>query len=508
MNIDMEMMLRADAERVGRHIATRSIPPSPSARHRRPLLVPKMLAGGLVAASLAITVVISVGRDTKRTIEPAPPADSSATTKTLSSVATSALTAPIDSSAPSIGVPLGSTANEGGPAAFGVVPDGYRVVLANVNTAGSAATATDTTDGWVATFIRRPGNDSDLAAYIQVQIERVTGSDPFEGFPGLAETPDVTMGSFTGKVVDLASGYPTLVVVLGDSQRILIGGRTSVADIEVVADGLQLRADSAGADATTLPEGYELVDESPIAGSVATQEWTVSYAREQLTSSLVTIRARRNPKEPALLKLLFPSGARTVDINGFSGVVYPFGITFDVSPTYQIDLSREPRGASISDDDLIVLARSIVAISDQQFGDLQRQANQHPLSPTDMPCSFYVTRSDPQSDVPLSQTDSGWAVPVPGSFTIDLTARQPLRDVTVGIQSPDSTDITPLVIVDQLTQYATVNVAWDGTIKGAQAPPGNYQVTLAASPAEPAAGQCTADPTPSSGSLNITFEVG
>jgi hypothetical protein len=81
-----------------------------------------------------------------------------------------------------------------------------------------------------------------------------------------------------------------------------------------------------------------------------------------------------------------------------------------------------------------------VAISEAEFAELARQADQQRLEPTDMPCSFYVTATSETDDADPPDAETGLRVAVPGAATIELSSRQPLADVTIGVRS--ATDAT------------------------------------------------------------------
>jgi hypothetical protein len=472
------------------------------------------LAAGLAVAAVFAAVVVINNHQTTRTLIPAAPATTSAatdapTTSPPTSVPPTTGNTPA-TDPPTVGLPLASVGDGGGPAAFGTVPAGYRVVMTDDGlwTQNQGAIGTD----WAATFVRRPSSDHELAGYIQVQITNITDGDPYFGFPGLGETPDVTMGPFTGKVQVEPPGYLTFVVALSDSQRMFIDGRADAADIKVVAQNLRLRTEALGAVVTTLPTGYEFIGEGALSGGVvADREWRVSYAREQLQGSLMTVSARVHPQNSALADVMSPAPSRIVVINGFVGVLSVFGLTFDVSPTFQINLSRDtvttPPGGAVSDDELIGFARSIVAISEQQFAELKDEAAKHPLTPTDMQCSFYIQSSAPRSVGAMSTAEGQTVISAPGSFTIDLTTTQPLGEVTIGVRTMMNPDVTTLNTLQRLTEPTTVNVAWDGTIGGQTAPAGIYVITLQATPAETKPGQCTPDTAGTARTIDVAFEV-
>ena len=381
---------------------------------------------------------------------------------------------------------------DGAPAALSAIPDGYRPVIANTDVRPAASTF-----GWSATLVKDASDDVEIKPYLFVQIEDLADANPYEGFPGLADTPEVTLGAFTGRLVDIAPGHPTFVVLLDDSRRLMIGGRADEADLAVLAEGLTVDAEGVVGEIGAEPDGYEIVDVRSMNGSGETTQWAIAYAREQLMASLVTVRATVNPETAAANELLMPTPTEVVDINGYTGYLGEFRVVFDVSPSYQIALTREIAFAGsplVSDEELLRLARTIAPISQEEFNNVAATAAQNPLTPTDNPCAFYVRASDPVETAEVTQgADGGWTTTTPGTFTVDLSTTQPMGTVTLIIRSLNSSDTTPLVVVEDLDDTATVDVTWDGFIEGQPAPPGDYTVSIKATPADNNTSSCTAD---------------
>ena len=398
---------------------------------------------------------------------------------------------------------------DGVPAVLGEIPDGYRPVYANTDVRPAASTL----PSWSATLVQNPGDDERIKPYLIVQIEDLADADPYLGFPGLADTAEVTFGAFTGRITYLAPGHPTFVVLLDDSRRLMIGGRTSEVDLVALADGLTVETASVVGQIATVPDGYEIVDGGPMNGRGEMTRWDVGYAREQLMASLITVRATLNPETTAANQLLMPTPSDVVDINGYTGYLGSGRVVFDVSPNYQIELTREDdftESPIISDEELLRLARTIVPISNDEFSDIRAAAANNPLTPTDNPCSFYIRASDPVATPQVTQRADGlWTTTTPGAFTIDITTTQPLGTVTVGVTSLGSSDLIPLAMLEDLDDTATVEVAWDGTDNGQPAPPGDYYVFIQAAPIEINDQSCTADTAAhqSLASTNTAFQV-
>jgi hypothetical protein len=513
------------------HTVAPPLPPLPSRQQRTATLV-RMTLAVLAAVAVIGGVVALVGRnDTHRTVTSpttdttSSTASSASTTSSLSSPSTTVplSTTPLTTALQEFGVPLDSFGADGGPAALGVVPHGYRPVLVQEDGTDqqSVPTTSGTDDDWSATLIRKPTGGPGTSLDITVVVQTMTNDDPYYGYPALLTAPDVTFGAFTGRVDDNSTvGYSMFVARLNDTQHVIIGGHATVTDVQTVARGLVLRPDGVGADATVLPTGYQLVDEGSRARPMWTREWAVGYATGQQSRSQVTIWARRNAREPAVMGLMHPH-SQLVDINGHEGVLSAIELIFDVSPTFQIDLSRSFSGSAstVSDDELIAMARSVVGVSDQQFTELKAAADASPLSPTDMPCGFYLRGTNAQSDNPNADRSNGFlSVPAGGhtvaTVTVDLTTRQPLGAVTIGLEAEFSgpsgaIDTTSVIVgrVDHITDPATVSLIWDGTINGAPAPSGTYRVLVHAQPSNPTdATQCVGG-TSDNSSIQVQFVV-
>jgi len=550
MSIDIEEVLRRDAAEVERSIASRRIPPSPLATVVPPVRRGWLLATGALVVAATVAVVVVAARDPKQSIEPVAPietaADTVAPTASADGIATTSATPPPATAPPATaapttadlttttsvgsftGVSLESLKFSGGPVAAGVVPAGYRPVLVQEthtdppSTNPSVAAADLASQGWSATFIRRPTGDQQ-ASSIFIMIENISNNDPYWGYPGTLGAPEVTMGAFTGKIDGSTPSNPWFVAPLNATQHVVISGTTTVADIQTVAEGLQLRAGGVGADATKLPDGYEQVDEGSRARPDSVADWSVRYVREQLSNSLITVRGVSEPREPALMNLLGPGAARIVDINGYEGVLSPRGLYFDVSPVFQVQVTRDSftGDSAATDEDLIAFASSVVGISAEQFAELKESAAEHPLTPTDMPCPFYIHGDQPRSEDPAASVVHDYLSVSPGStITVDLTATQPLGAVTFGLESigfanepgrdfPAVVDVSGVVVgmLDSLAGNATVELTWDGTVDGVPVPSGYYSITIGAEPADPnnPVG-CSASPS-GGGAVGALFKV-
>lgn len=523
--------LRVAADELRRQLDDTVAPPLPARLQRKATPVRVAM---VVLALVAVVggVVAFMSRHDIRPTVTSPTIDTTSTTASSAST-TSSLpspsstiprsTIPVTTAPNGFGVPLESLGADGGPAALGHVPDGYRPVLVQQDGTDqqSVPTTTGTGDEWSATLIRKPTGGAGTASDITVVIQTMTDGDPYYGYPALLTAPDVTFGAFTGRVDDTYElGYSMFVARLNDTQHVIIGGHATITDVETVAKGLVLRPNGIGADATVLPSGYQLVDQGLRSRPLWTREWAVSYATGQQSRSQVTIWARRNARDPALMGLT-NANSQIVDINGHEGVLSRFELIFDVSATFQIDLSRSLSGPAptISDDELIAMARSVVGVSDQQLSDLKAAADANPLSPTDMPCGFYLRGTNAQSDNPNAEQSNGvLSVPAGGdtvaTVTVDLTTRQPLGAVTIGLEaefnSPSGTvDTTSVTVgrINHITDTATVSLTWDGTINGAPAPPGTYRVLVDAQPSNPADDtQCVGGKN-ANGSIQVQFVV-
>lgn len=398
---------------------------------------------------------------------------------------------------------------EGAPAVLGEIPDGYRPVYAYSDVTPAASTP----PSWSATLVQNPDDDVPIKPYLIVQIEDLGDADPYLGFPGLVDTPEVTFGAFTGRLAEIAPGHPTFVVLLDDSRRLMIGGRTNEADLAALADGLTVETASVVGEIATVPDGYEIVDEGPTNGRGEMTQWNVGYAREQLMASLLTVRATLNPQTAAANRLLGPMPTDVVDINGYTGYLGSGRVVFDVTPNYQIELTREDdftESSIISDEELLQLARTIAPINEDELDEIRSTAANNPLTPTDNPCVFYIRTSDPVATPQVTQRADGvWTTTTPGTFTMDISTTQPMDTVTIGITSPNSSDIIALAVLEDLDDTQTVQVTWDGIANGETAQPGDYDVSIKATPADTNAQSCTGDTatSESTGSTSIAFQV-
>ena len=507
----------------------------------------RTVVGGVLIAVLCLTVIalVATRQSDRRSITSTTPAPT--ITDPSAAAAVSSTGEPSDSEAPQgtvnteagvvpptepastvapegvDGVALASLRGQAGPIALGVVPDGYRVVMANAEPLTAPVIVTDppaptAADGWSATYVRRPSANEGVASYLVVIIENITNGDPYWGYPDTLTGGDVTVGPFTGRYDNSnGSGYPSFISRISDTRHLVIGGRATIDDITTLAGGLHLGADGVTAEATALPTGYELVDQGSRARQPYTASWTVGYAKGQLESTLIGVRAFSHPRDPAIMRMLGPARSRIVQIEGREAVLSDQGLTIDISPTFQIQLAHEGLSPSTAiSEDLIPLARTIVGITAQQFDQLQTEAAAHPLTPTDLPCGFYVHLDNARSNDPAAATD-GDVVVVPAGATVivDVSASQPLRNVTFGLEEttpPDanhSTDLSSVTLatLDQLTSPTSVELTWDGTINGTPAPPGSYTVSYGdATNAYPTPGSCNS--TANLGSLaSIKFVV-
>lgn len=501
MSSTIEEQLRHHADAVDQQLRRRPIPPFAEGSVRRPRRVAPYAAAALVAAASVAVVVVVGGRDGRgETVVPSAETSTVESTGLVPDLSSSvpstsaggSLETTVPVLQPSIGVPLETVDDAGAPAALGVLPDGYRPILVQ-----ESSPATPDASRWLSSFVRRPA-DGELADYLQVQIVPAEGVDPYAWYPGLAANPDVVMGSFTGKVAELAPGYLTFATGLPNGNRLMVGGRAPIEEIEALVEGLDLTHDPISAVATVLPDGYELVGEGPTSGDNP-RRWSISYARDQLMQSMITVDTRLDPYSSALADLIGPSVASIVDINGHVGVLTDQGLTFDVSPNYQIFVGREApseetSAGQVDDEEMIRLARSVVAISNDEYAKLAELAEQQPLTPTDQTCSFYIATGDMTSDQATTAPEGmEFALEAPGTLQLTLSTQQPLKDVELGIRTAMDTTVTPLVTIDHLDDPTTVTITWDGNIGGQPAPPGTYMLSTSASPQLASESSCAPD---------------
>ena len=214
---------------------------------------------------------------------------------------------------------------------------------------------------------------------------------------------------------------------------------------------------------------------------------------------MVQVWARINRANSALMSLLRPDRAEIVDVNGYAGVLFDTGVVFDVSPTYQIAVTRETPDSQVTDDQLLALARTVVAISADEFAAIDADAATHRLTPTDMPCGFYLR---------VEAVGGGAVLAIlPNSVPVDLSTTQPMATVTLSVRSATDTRDIPVLTVTHLTDPQHLEVSWDGMIDGAPAPAGDYTLSADGTPLnDPDDTLCRSD-AGYLGNSDITFRV-
>ena len=498
---------------VGRTLDELSAAHEPASGRRPPARRTRWVAVGaaclVVAAGAA--AVVALARDDEspssiKTTEPidpapvptvsdpsAPPRDGTSTTEV-----------PLPPPAPSGGpVPGASTALEdvgpgGAPVVPSMLPAGYRAVMADHAEGDATGLVISRPDGWVATYIDRSGDRSSAVPYIQVQVTPLGGADIYEGFPWAPGSPDVQIGRFVGRV---ANGEPesiTALVPLADDRRLLITGtKTSLASIETIAGGLQLRADDLGADATVLPEGFELIDESPMSGPTGSAEWRVAYAKDERQDTMFMVTATVDPARPAIFQLAMPMGGEVV-IGGRTAYRTSNGYVVDVG-TLQVKV--EWSGISVDglrepDAELAAVVASLTAIPPEDFEQIQAEVSAHPLQPIDLDCGVYVVLGDTSGAVVPPPEPVTVSPAAPGSVERPVSARQPVLDVDFVVSGTTADGMAvevPVGHVDALgVEVIPMTFTWDGTIAGTPAAPGTYYLGARARPDVGAGATCRA----------------
>ena len=309
-------------------------------------------------------------------------------------------------------------------------------------------------------------------------------------------------GPFVGRFDDATPGHLKFLAALNATQRVVIGGRATVGEIETIAAGLQVRSNGFGAEATALPDGFELVDEGWRAWPASTADWSISYVRDQTMSSMVTVHTLREPRFPALMRLVEPESPeldspnpQIVDVNGYEGVLSSRALVFDVSPVLQIEISRDPmtRDATLTEQALIDFAGSLVGITTEQLAELQAAAVNHPLEPTDLACTSYLQATPRSNDSLATVVNDQLVVPLGTPITVDVTATQPLANLMFRLTAQPlsgtpGADVGGVVLatLGTLTGSATVDLTWDGTLtNGEMAPAGEYGLWIAVQSADP-----------------------
>ena len=533
MSDGLEQRLRDSASQAARVAALAPLPDPPSGRSRyRPGVF--MLGSFVGVVVIVVGFVVITRQDSRNTISPSAPdtmpttvvattdVDVVSTTNVVTSsgpsnnsvvVADTGAPAPdvtstIDTAAPpgpttttdavatgatELGTPVAGTpitddqVVHGTPAALGVVPAGYRVALA---TEGAASTSSGGVS-WVATYVHEPVVDGKMVDYVQVQVNEPTDGDPYAGFPGLDQQPDVQIGSLLGRWYDFPGtvGYSTFVSVLGDQRQLLVSGHATRDVIASTVAGITLGPGGGDtADVTTLPDGYVLVDESPGSGPEASWEFNLLYVKGQAWRTAIDVRTLLRPEHPALMQTLGPDAPRIVDINGLQGVIVRGTLTIDVTADYQVQLTLGGPTPSLANDDidqLVALGRSLVSIGKSQFTQYQADAVASPFSPTDEGCDSYVTIANPRSNAANVATDSTLAIQTPGTITVDISTSQPLGHVEILLRVNGAGDLVLIGSLPSLETTATVDLTWDGTINGAPAPAATYdRLAIHADPAD------------------------
>ena len=353
-------------------------------------------------------------------------------------------------------------------------------------------------DGWVATYIDRSGDTSSPVPYIQVQITPLGGSDVYEGLPWAPGSPDVTIGRFVGRV---ANGEPesiTAVISLEDDRRLLITGtQTSLAAIETIASGLQLRADGLGAEATVLPDAFELIDESPMSGPTGSAEWRVAYAKDERQDTMFMVTATVDPARPAIFQLAMPMGGEVV-IGGRTAYRTPNGYVLDVG-ALQVEVEWSgisAEGLREPDAELAAVVASLAAITPEDFEQIRVDVSAHPLTPVDLDCGAYVVLGDSSSPVTPPPDPVTVSPAAPGSVEREVSARQPLVDVDFVVSGTTEDGMAVEVPVGHLDvlghEAIPMTFTWDGTIAGTPAAPGTYYLGARARPDLGAGATCRA----------------
>ena len=536
MTIDVEQLLRDDATRIAAELARQgtdlpeaALQPRPSVE-RRPLGQRRALA-----VAVAMTGVVIVGGVTwthwpppRTEVHDAPEGSDDGAIETTPVETTPAETTPVettpvettpvanetigDTTAPSattapIGVPLIATGGVAGPVAIDPLPDGYVVTRTQppeMNSMGDP-----TRRGWRISLIQLPPVGVEAVAdWVVVTLDEIVDGDPYVGFPELADAPDVTIGAFTGRVLATVPSIPLFRAVVGD--RVLtVSGHSSMADVEAVIEQLTVDLVAGTVSITAVPSGFTKVADGPATNAMGTAAWVTAYGKDHLTANAVSVWAIADPGSPALVRLTGPMPARLVDIQGHLGVLTDNGLTFDVSPTFQVDLVRDDVPGSestVSDELLIEMARNVVAVSAAQFDEWTATTRADPYRVTDGPCVVYVDLTTNLGGADVQ------AITPPATFTVTLTAHQPVASLVFEVIADATTDPSGaarvvLARLDELTDTATVTISWDGTIAGAPAPPGTYLLSLRADPAEESPTACSPDSSLGFGAFTVPAPV-
>jgi len=380
-------------------------------------------------------------------------------------------------------VALSSTDGAAGPVGIDPLPDGY--VLTRTQPPEENLMGDPTVRGWHLTAIRVPQlGQRSTPDYVMVGLDEIVDGDPFLGYPGLADAPDVTIGAFTGKELSIP-GYPLFRAVVND--RVLsVGGRASMSDIEAVVEHVRVDGATNSVSVDSFPAGYEVISDGASTYAQGTRAWVVAYGKDHLTANAIAVRAIENPATSALQDLVGPTIAQIVEINGYRGVLSGFGLSLEVSPTFKIEIRREGMLApddpgAVSDDLLLEMARNLVAVSVEQFDEWTTATRAAPYTITDGPCTLHV---DVQTDLDPTTDD---AIDPQTTFTVTVSADQPLADITIGVEGgiPDQPGIgmrLVLASIAELTEPTTVTIAWDGMLDGKPVAPGVYPISLSAEP--------------------------
>lgn len=367
------------------------------------------------------------------------------------------------------GSPLSSIADTGGPVAIGVVPAGFRPVFVNDLGGGSETEQ----PAWFALALRFDG-DRPTSDYVSVQIEAAVG-DPYAGFQDQPLTA-TQIGPFEGRISPRIQGGAFFIAPIDATHRLIAQVSTgSPDDLAIVLAGLQLTTGNSSAAVTAWPAGYRQVSEGPTSGPFAEQQYSVAYARGQSHDSLIQVSALVRPSEPAYARMVLP-GATAVEFMDGYAVDALNTFTYDVSPTLQVSVQRLADSAD-TEPDLLELARTIVAISPNEWDDLERQATDQPLrgnpalnstvppSPTTLPgdggpattggvettpaspcdgfANAYIGQGITTSLPPGSAADYGEATADPGPVHAGWAATFNVRNTTVTVGRRLGNEVVP-----------------------------------------------------------------
>lgn len=486
--LDVEQILRDEAAALEEAVSERPVPAFRPPRVRRwPKVVVPLAAAAVLIAVIAGVALTRADDDRRVATIPTPPPPPTST-EVLTTTVAPTTTVPPANPFPT-GVPLETIAETGGPIALNPAPEGFLPYMAHASPSspvglipgprGEIPTPTDT-QTWVAFDGDVPVADRNLTVSVG-SLE--PGDNPYS-ISELDQSPELQYGALFGKVgTNVWRGTWYFAGALSaDSAVTVMGMGFDAAGFEEVLGGIEVSADL-NVLPGHLPPDFRLVYDRIDDGLERyDHEYKVIYAKNSAMTGSIFVGLTTGQVRPAELALLHDQGT-VLEFDGRYGVRTEDRVLIDLSPGIQVSISINwgftgGGPPDSSSDYLIELARSVVALTSDEWASLQQYTSEHPFQPVDMPCSGGpITFSELVTDSPTLEPLGEFAVFGPGG-TFSVTGQvEPPTELTINARNPRDGALIPLAtaLVDGPTPFT---VTWDGTINGAAAPPGYYTLQV------------------------------